>query len=125
VVSVALRQERVQHVIRDVIGELLSRKIKDPRIGFVSVINVEVTRDMSLAKVFVSVYGTEEAKTKSMEGLRSAQGLIRSEVSKALAMRKAPEILFVLDEGIERSIRVSKLLSDIHKKEIIPEEKEQ
>lgn len=121
----ALRQERVQHVIRDVIGELLSRKIKDPRIGFVSVINVEVTRDMSLAKVFVSVYGTEEAKTKSMEGLRSAQGLIRSEVSKALAMRKAPEILFVLDEGIERSIRVSKLLSDIHKKEIIPEEKEQ
>lgn len=76
-------------------------------------VKVDITRDVSLAKVFVSVLGTAEEKEQTMQGLRSAQGLIRSEVAKALGMRRAPEIQFVLDEGIEYSIRVSKLLSEI------------
>lgn len=116
-IPVAGRQEKIAALIQEVVSELLLRKIKDPRIGFVSVLGVEVTRDLSQAKIRVSVLGSDEAKAQTMEGLRSAQGLIRSEVSRALEIRHAPEILFVLDEGIEHSIRVSKLLSEIKKEE--------
>lgn len=109
------RQGKVAALVQEVVGELLLRRIKDPRIGFASVVKVDVPRDMSLAKIYVSVLGSHEEKEQSMEGLRSAQGLIRSEVAKALGMRHAPEIEFVLDEGIEHSIKVSKLLSEINK----------
>ncbi len=96
-------------------SELIARRVKDPRIGFVSIVNVEVTKDISLAKIHVSVLGTAEEKEKTMEGLRSARGLIRSEVGRALGIRHAPELEFVLDSGIEHSIRVGKLLNDIKK----------
>lgn len=119
----AQRQEKASHLIQEVVSELIMRRLKDPRIGFVSIVNVETTRDLSLAKIFVSVLGDEESKKKTMEGLNSAKGLIRSEVSKALGTRHAPDIQFVLDEGIEHSIKVSKLLSEI-KSEEKSEEKE-
>ena len=111
----AQRQERAAALIREVASELLARRVKDPRIGFVSIVTVEVTRDVSLAKIHVSVMGTEEEKGKTMEGLKSAQGLLRSEISKALGMRHAPEIQFVLDQGIEHSIHISKLLREAQK----------
>ncbi len=101
--------------MQEIISDLLFRRVKDPRIGFVSIVKVDVPRDISQAKVYASVLGSDEEKAKTMEGLRSAQGLIRSEVAKALGMRHAPEIVFELDEGIEHSIKVSKLLSEINK----------
>lgn len=109
----AQRQARVAALVQEVVSELIMRRVKDPRIGFVSVVKVDVPKDISQARIFVSVLGTDEEKEKTMEGLRSAQGLIRSEVAKVLGMRHAPEIQFALDEGIEHSIRVSKLLSEI------------
>jgi len=114
---VSQRQERVAAVVREVVSDLLSTRIKDPRIGFTSVVKVEVTKDLSLAKVYVSVFGSQEDKERTMEGLTSAQGLIRSEVGKALGIRHTPEVQFVLDEGIEHSIRVSKLLDEIKRSE--------
>ncbi len=114
---VSQRQERVAALVRKVVSELLSTRIKDPRIGFTSVVKVEVSKDLSIAKVYVSVFGSEDDKARTMEGLRSAQGLLRSEVAKVLGMRHAPEIRVVLDEGIEHSIKVSRLLSEIKKSE--------
>ncbi|MGI6632559.1 MAG: 30S ribosome-binding factor RbfA [Bacillota bacterium] len=111
------RQERVSALVRRVVSELLATRIKDPRIGFTSVVKVDVSRDLSIAKVYVSVFGSPEDKEESMKGLRSAQGLIRSEVAKVLGIRHAPEIQFALDEGIEHSIRVSRLLNEIKKGE--------
>lgn len=109
----AMRQARVAALVQEVVSELILRRIKDPRIGFVSVVKVDVPRDMSIAKVFVSVLGTDEEKQKSMEGLASAKGLVRSEVAKVLGMRHAPEIEFLLDEGIEHSVHISKVLNEI------------
>lgn len=111
------RQQRVSALVREVVSDLLATRVKDPRIGFISVIKVDVSRDLSIAKVYVSVFGSQEDKERTMEGLRSAHGLIRSEVAKVLGMRHAPEIHFELDEGIEHSIRVGKLLNDIKKGE--------
>lgn len=119
----AVRRERVAALIRDVVSEMFLRRIKDPRIGFVSVVNVEVTRDLSLAKVFISVLGDDEDRERTMEGLKSAQGLIRSEVARELGVRYAPEIHFFLDQGIEHSIKVSQLLEEIKKADADREEK--
>ncbi len=117
VIFVAVRQERASALIREVASELIARRVKDPRIGFVSIVKVEVTKDISLAKIYVSVMGTSEEQTKTMEGLKSAQGLIRSEVAKALGIRHAPSLQFILDHGIEHSIHVSKLLKEAQKHE--------
>jgi ribosome-binding factor A len=117
VIPVAQRRERAAALIQKVVSELLARRVKDPRIGFASIIGVEVTKDIAFAKVHVSVLGSTEEKAKTMEGLRSAQGLIRSEVARALGTRHAPELEFILNEGIEHSIRVSKLLQDIKKED--------
>ncbi len=113
----AQRRERAAALIQKVVSELLARRVKDPRIGFASIIGVEVTKDITSARIHVSVLGSKDEKEKTMEGLRSAQGLIRSEVAGALGMRHAPELEFVLNEGIEHSIRVSKLLRDIKKED--------
>ncbi len=117
VMLMSQRQERVAALVRKVVSDLLSTRIKDPRIGFTSVVKVEVTKDLSIAKVHVSVFGSQEDKERTMSGLRSAQGLVRSEVGKALGIRHAPEIQFVLDKGIEHSIKVSKILNEIKRSE--------
>ncbi len=111
----AQRRDRAAALIQEIVSELLSRRVKDPRIGFVSITGVEVTKDIAMAKIHVSVLGSEDAKAKTMAGLKSAQGLIRSEVARALGTRHAPELEFILDEGIEHSIRVSRLLDQIKK----------
>ncbi len=111
------RQEKIAASIREIISELMVRRIKDPRIGFASIVDVKVNRDLSIAKIYVSVLGSDEEKAKTMEGFRSAQGLIRSEVSKALGIRYSPELHFVLDQGIEHSMRVSKLISEVRASE--------
>ncbi|MGI6660762.1 MAG: 30S ribosome-binding factor RbfA [Bacillota bacterium] len=120
----AQRPEKIAASIREVVSELLLRRLKDPRIGFASIVNVEVNRDLSIAKVRVSVLGSDEEKAKTMEGLKSAQGLVRTEVAKALGIRHAPEVHFVLDEGIEHSLRVSQLISEIKASQEGPEEEE-
>ncbi len=115
------REERVAAVIQEIVSETLRERIKDPRIGFVSVVGVEVTKDLSLAKVHVSILGSPEEKETTMEGLRSAQGLIRSEVARGLDLRRAPELVFVLDEGIEHSVRVSEILRKVSQDKPAPE----
>ena len=121
----AQRSDRVAALIREVVSDLIMTRLKDPRIGFASVVRVSVNRDLAQAKVYISVLGTEEEKEKTMEGLKSAQGLIRSEVSKALGIRHAPEIEFILDDSIEYSMHISKLLSEIEEKEKKAEDKKQ
>ncbi len=124
VVLVAQRPDKIAASIREIVSDLMLRRLKDPRIGFASIVNVEVNRDLSIAKVYVSVLGSDEEKARTMEGLKSAQGLVRSEVSKALGIRHAPEIHFILDKGIEHSLRVSKLISEIKTSESGPEQEE-
>ena len=107
------RQGRVAALVQEVVSELLFRRVKDPRIGFVSIVKVDVPRDCSVARIFVSVLGEKDEKDKTMEGLASARGLIRSEVAKVLGMRRAPEIEFCLDEGIEQSVKIGRILNEI------------
>lgn len=110
--STRQRVQRVREEIKRAAAEII-RNMKDPRIGFVSVTDVEVSNDLSHVKIFVSVYGDDEAKQRSLEGLRAATGFVRSEIGRAVRMRHTPEIVFRLDSSLERGARISQILAEI------------
>ena len=96
------------------IADILMRKINDPRIGFVTVTDVEVTDDLRNAKVFVSVYGGD--KEASLKGLKSATPFIRSELGKRMRMKFMPELLFRFDATVEQGAHIMELLRTIEEK---------
>jgi ribosome-binding factor A len=109
------RTERLAHQIRVEMAEMITRELKDPRIGFATVTRVEVSADLDHARVLVSVFGSAEEQQGTIEGLSSAAGFIRHEIGHRLALRRAPEFTFVLDHGAEEGERLEMLLEKIHK----------
>lgn len=107
------RNERIRELIKSEFSSILQRDLKDPRIGFVSVTDVEVSNDYSHVKIFVSVYGDEESKKQTMEGLESAKGFIRSELGKRIRLRHTPEVHIIADNSIERGSRIFELLEKV------------
>jgi len=107
------RPERVGEVIRQAVGAFLASEVRDPRIGFVTVTGVTVSPDLSHAKVWVSVMGSEEERERSLEGLASAAGHLRSQLSRQLATRVTPELTFALDRGLEHAQRIDRVLRDL------------
>ncbi|MGQ0570414.1 MAG: 30S ribosome-binding factor RbfA [Armatimonadota bacterium] len=107
------RAERLAEVIRTETSDIMQRDLNDPRIGFISITEVVVSGDLRHAKIYVSVLGDEAAKRRTMAGLERARGHIRSELSARLAIRYVPEILFRLDESIERGSRIVSLMRSV------------
>ncbi len=108
-----MRAGRLVRAIREEIADLLQRGIKDPRVGFVSITDVELSSDQRVAKVFCSVFGSDEDKRRALEGLRSATGFMRSAVARRIRLRHAPELVFALDESIERGVRVVDMINKL------------
>jgi ribosome-binding factor A len=92
---------------------MIQRDLKDPRIGFITLTGAEISRDLRHAKVFVSVMGDDEAKKQSMKALKSASGLLRGEFARRAHLRVAPELEFVIDDGIARGQRIFELLHSV------------
>jgi ribosome-binding factor A len=111
------RPEQVAGTIRQVITDALTREVRDPRVGFVTVTNVLVTNDLSHARVLVSVPGDEGEKTLALQGLQSAAGFLRSRAARALTTRTVPELHFELDKGVEHAARIEELLESIRREE--------
>ncbi|WP_449540051.1 30S ribosome-binding factor RbfA [Ferdinandcohnia sp. Marseille-Q9671] len=111
----SLRPNRVGEQMKKELGDIIGRKIKDPRIGFVTVTDVQVTGDLQQAKVFISVLGDEEQRQNTLKGLAKAKGFIRSEIGQRIRLRKTPEILFEFDESIDYGNRIETLLHEINK----------
>ncbi|MBI3994782.1 MAG: 30S ribosome-binding factor RbfA [Nitrospirae bacterium] len=105
------RSERVGDQIRMEIAEILMTKVKDPRIGFVTVTAVEVSDDLRNAKVFVSVLGPDAPR--SFEGLDAARSFIRSELGRRLKLRFVPELSFHEDRTAEEAEKLFKLMDEI------------
>ena len=112
-----IRAARVGEQLKKELSQLLQQELKDPRIGFVTITSVEMSRDLEHAKVFVSVMGDEEQKKKTLEGLEKAKGFLRSEAGRRLGIRRTPEIVFKLDHSIEHGQRISKLLEEVKRSE--------
>jgi ribosome-binding factor A len=109
------RSVRVGDQMKQEIADILMRKIKDPRVGFVTVTDVELSDDLRNAKVFVSIYGGDKEET--FKGLKSASAFIRSELGRRMSMRCVPEILFRFDSTIEQGAHIMELLRTIENKE--------
>ena len=108
------RTSRVEEASREVLAEVLAREVKDPRVGFVTITGVKVSPDLRHAKVFVSVLGEDEDVAKrSMAGLESARGYMRSALGKHLRLKYLPEIEFVLEHGSEEAQRLSALMREV------------
>lgn len=107
------RVARVAELVRREVSQLLFDGIKDERVGrgMASVTDVDVSGDLQHAKIFVSVYGTDEARAETMAGLKSATGYVRSELGKRLRLRRTPEVIFLEDRSIERGTKVLSLLN--------------
>jgi ribosome-binding factor A len=109
------RVSRVAELIKREVSQMLLNGIKDDRVGtgMVSVTDVDVSGDLQHAKIFVSIYGTKEAKAETMAGLKSATGYVRSELGARVRLRRTPEVLFVEDSSIERGTKVLSLLNQL------------
>ena len=108
------RTERLNHLLRQEITDLLQREAKDPRLSvMVSVTHVSVSSDLRYAKVFVSVLGTEEEKRRLLTGLHAASGFLRRELSSRLSMRYTPELSFVYDDTMEQAGKVIQLIDQV------------
>ena len=110
------RTERVADLIRQELSLLLEREVKDPRIGFVTVTNVEVTRDLRSTRVAVSILGDEQKQRDALAGLAAAQGFLRHELAQRLKLRHTPQMVFHLDRTLEAESRVENLLRQLKDK---------
>lgn len=109
-----MRANRVAEQMKKELGDIIGRKIKDPRVGFVTVTDVEVTGDLQQAKVYITVLGEGNQKQDTLIGLAKAKGFIRSEIGKRIRLRKTPELFFELDETIEKGNRIEHILKDLN-----------
>ncbi len=107
------RTRRIADRIKVIVAELLERRIKDPRLGFVTVTDVRVSGDSQQASIFYTVFGEEEQVVASAAALESARGLIRSEVAKQLGLRHAPTLEFVRDALPENARHLEELLAQV------------
>ncbi|MFZ9269835.1 MAG: 30S ribosome-binding factor RbfA [Prochlorococcaceae cyanobacterium] len=107
------RVERVAALIRREVSELLLSGIKDERVsqGMVSITHVDVAGDLQHCKIFVSVYGSSDEQQQALAGLRSASPFVKGELGRRLQMRRTPEVVFVLDRGLEQGTSVLGLLN--------------
>lgn len=111
------KNRRINGEVQKVISEAI-RYSKDPRISpFTSVMDVEVAPDLKTCKVWVTVMGDEEDRTRTAEGLKSAAGYIRSTLAKELNMRYTPELRFIMDDSIEYAINMSKKIDEVTAKD--------
>jgi len=105
------RTRRVGEQLQREIAELIRAELKDPRLGMVSVSQVQVSRDLGHAKVFVSVLGSDEQVRASIEVLKHAAGYLRSRLGKMLHIRVVPELHFFLDRSLEEGARIGALIN--------------
>jgi ribosome-binding factor A len=107
-----VRRERVAEQMRQELSDVIQREIRDPRKGWVTVTRVEMSPDLHYAKVFVSVYGDEEAQQVTMKVLTRAASFIRGVIGRRVRLRQTPELRFFLDDSIKQSQRIMDLLRE-------------
>jgi ribosome-binding factor A len=109
------RVSRVASLIQQEVSQMVLHDIKDDRVGagMVSVTDVDVSGDLQHAKIYVSIYGTEQARAETMAGLKSATGYVRSELGRRIRLRRTPEVVFIEDRALERGDRMLTLLNQL------------
>jgi ribosome-binding factor A len=110
------RSQRLNILLREEIADIIMRRVKDPRLGFVTVTDVSLSPDLKIAYVFISVLNSDE-RPVTLEILNSAKGIIRSEVAKRVKTKVIPALEFRIDESIDEGFKIDKLLKEIKEKQ--------
>jgi ribosome-binding factor A len=107
------RPDKVASVIRAIVGEVITEKLQDPRISrFTSVTRVEVSGDLQVAKVFVSVMGTQAEQRNTMRGLDNARGVIQRAVARGVSLRVCPQLRIVADSSIKKAHEILRIIEE-------------
>jgi ribosome-binding factor A len=106
------RMRRVNEAIREILADAITTELKDPRIGFVTVTEVDTSPDLRAARVYVSVLGSPEEREDSLAGLRSSHGFLQGKIASAMRMKRTPTLTFEYDESVDRGDRITRLLED-------------
>ena len=104
------RLRRVDEAMREVLSDAVTKEIKDPRVGFVTVTAVDTASDLRHAKVFISVLGDDGVRQRSLDGLRSAHGFLQRRVADELRIKHTPTLEFLYDDSLDRGLRIEALL---------------
>ena len=107
------RMRRVNEALREVLSEGIG-SLKDPRIGFVTVTGVDTSPDLSHARVYVSVLGSEKKRDATMAGLRSSHGVLQTRVNRELRLKRTPQLTFEYDPTVERGVHLSRLIDELN-----------
>lgn len=108
------RMDKINQRIKREVGDIVLKELKDPRLEFVTITQVEVTRDLQRARVYFSVLGKQEQVQKVQTGLTSARGFVRKLIGQRVRLRYTPDIEFIYDHSIEYSARIETALQEIH-----------
>jgi ribosome-binding factor A len=106
------RMRRVNEAVRQVLSEAVG-ELKDPRIGFVTVTGVETSPDLRNARVYVSVFGSEESRRESLAGLEAAHGVLQGRLARELRLKRTPQLAFEYDPTVERGVRMTQLIDEL------------
>ncbi|MDQ2865739.1 MAG: 30S ribosome-binding factor RbfA [Candidatus Eremiobacteraeota bacterium] len=106
------RQARIDHEIQRILGTLVSQELKDPRLGFVTVMRAEVSDDLNTCKVFVSIIGDRHVARQSLDALENAKKFLRGELGHRIDLRHTPQLVFIEDRSTERAIALAKTLRE-------------
>jgi len=104
------RRLRVQDLIREEISTIIQRDVKDPGMGFITILEIKMSDDLRRAKVFCSIYGGEETKEKTLAALKRSKGFIRHLLGERVKLRYTPEITFTLDNTLETVAKIEEIL---------------
>lgn len=105
---------RLAEEIKREVSSIIAKEVKDPRLGMISITDVNVSRDLSWAKVYYSQLGGEEERANTLEGLNRAKGFVRTELAKRLRVRHTPEIIFQFDPSLEQGAKMDALFRTLH-----------
>jgi ribosome-binding factor A len=107
------RKKRLDDMMREILAELLLTKAADPRLALATITSVQISPELDVAKVFVSVLGGEERRPEILAALKRAAPFLRTEVARQVRIRRTPELRFVFDESLEQGLRMERMLHDI------------
>lgn len=110
----SLRSNRVAEQMKKELGDILTRKLKDPRIGFITITDVHVTGDLQQATVYISSLGDDRERQETLKALEKAKGFIRSEIGSRIRLRRTPEITFEFDASVEYGNKIESLLRSLN-----------
>lgn len=118
-----IRPEKVAHLMRREVAEILEHRLRDPRLGaMVSVTDVEITHDLAFARIYVMIHGDAATRDEALARLAHAAGFVRRELGPRLKLREVPEIRFLHDDSLDRGARVDELLGRLERGEALPDD---